>query len=72
MPKKASTEANGIIQATILKKCDRSNHKPQTNKACASGSCQHTCEPYEIEQCAHKWTVRYSVNSRQREGRSAR
>jgi integrase len=68
MSKKASAEANGIIQATILKKCDRAGHRPQTNKACAADTCQHTCEPGQVEQCPHKWTVRYSVNSRQREG----
>jgi integrase len=65
--KKSATDANGIIQATILKKCDRAGHRPETNKACAAGTCQHTCEPAQAEQCPHKWTVRYSVNSRQRE-----
>ena len=35
--------------------------------ACADGTCQHTCDPVQAAQCAHKWTVRYSVNSRQRE-----
>jgi hypothetical protein len=61
------TAASGIIQATILKKCDRTNHRPETRKECAAGSCQHTCEPGQMEHCRHKWTVRYSVNSRQRE-----
>jgi hypothetical protein len=27
---------------TIFKKCDRSNHKPETNKNCAVGTCQPT------------------------------
>jgi integrase len=65
--KKASAEANGILQATILKNCDRTGHRPETNKKCAAGTCQHTCEPGQVEHCPHKWTVRYSVNSRQRE-----
>jgi hypothetical protein len=30
-------------------------------------TCQHTCEARQVADCAHKWTVRYSVNSRQRE-----
>jgi integrase len=50
-----------------LKKCDRAGHRPQTSKACAAGTCQHTCEPGQVADCRHKWTVRYSVNSRQRE-----
>jgi hypothetical protein len=28
---------------TIFKKCDRSNHKPDSDKRCASATCQHTC-----------------------------
>jgi integrase len=67
VPKKSPADANGIIQATIVKKCDRTFHRPESNKACAAGSCQHTCDPEQAAQCAHKWTVRYSVNSRQRE-----
>ena len=50
------------------------NHRPEASKACAardrgdsSGACQHTCEPAETEACRHKWTVRYSAYSRQRE-----
>jgi integrase len=49
----------------IFKKCDRSSHRPGTNKACASDSCQHTCS--DIERCAHAWTLRYWVNGKQRE-----
>jgi hypothetical protein len=64
---KASTAANGLIQARILKKCDRTLHRPESNKTCAGGTCQHTCEPAQVEACGHKWTVRYSVDSRQRE-----
>src|ERR1700727_752169 len=55
------------VEATIFKKCDRTYHRPETNKRCVSGACQHTCEPAEAGKCGHKWTVRYSVNSRQRE-----
>ncbi len=58
---------NTLVQATIIKKCDRTWHKPGSNKGCAAGSCQHTCEPRQVADCPHKWTVRYSVNSRQRE-----
>jgi integrase len=58
---------NSLVQATIFKKCDRTNHKPGSNKLCAGGTCQHTCEARQVPDCPHKWTVRYSVNSRQRE-----
>ena len=58
---------NTLVQATILKKCDRTWHKPGSNRGCAAGTCQHTCEAWQIPDCPHKWTVRYSVNSRQRE-----
>jgi hypothetical protein len=71
MPRKATQgRDNGkqaAIEAVILKKCDRSGHRPATNKGCAAGTCQHTCEPAQVERCPHKWTVRYSVDSRQRE-----
>jgi len=67
MPHRASTVQNTLVQATIFKKCDRTNHKPDSNKLCAAGTCQHTCEARQIPDCPHKWTVRYSVNSRQRE-----
>jgi Phage integrase family len=67
MPRKAATIKNTLVQATIFKKCDRSQHKPDSNKGCAAGTCQHTCETDRVPECAHKWTVRYSVNSRQRE-----
>ncbi len=67
MPRKAATVQNTLVQATIFKKCDRSGHKPESNKGCAAGTCQHTCESRQVTDCAHKWTVRYSVNSRQRE-----
>jgi hypothetical protein len=67
MAKATATAPNSLIQAVIIKKCDRANHRPDSNKACANGTCQHTCEPAQVEACSHKWTVRYSVNSRQRE-----
>lgn len=49
----------------ILKKCDRAYHKPGSNRACAAGTCQHTCD--RPERCRHAWTLRYWVNSHQRE-----
>ena len=67
MPRKAVAAQNSLVQATVFKKCDRSHHKPDSNKGCAAGSCQHTCEAWQVSDCPHKWTVRYSVNSRQRE-----
>jgi hypothetical protein len=67
MPHRTSTAPNTLVQATIFKKCDRTYHKPDTNKGCAAGACQHTCETRQVAACGHKWTVRYSVNSRQRE-----
>jgi hypothetical protein len=56
-----------MVEATIFKKCDRTCHRPETNKRCVTGACQHTCDAIQAERCGHKWTVRYSVNSRQRE-----
>lgn len=41
----------------VFKKCDRANHKAESNKACAAGTCQHTCS--DVERCAHAWTLRY-------------
>jgi integrase len=49
----------------VFKKCDRANHKTDTNKACASGACQHTCS--DPERCSHAWTLRYWADGRQRE-----
>jgi integrase len=49
----------------VFKKCDRTNHKPQSNKACAAGTCQHTCA--DVERCAHAWTLRYWADGKQRE-----
>ena len=48
---------------TIFKKCDRSNHRPDSNKGCASSTCQHTCDTPERGQ--HAWTLRYWVNGKQ-------
>jgi hypothetical protein len=67
VPRKSSSEVNASVQAVIVKKCDRTFHRPESNKGCANGTCQHTCEAAQVEHCPHKWTVRYSVNSRQRE-----
>ncbi|HXT91918.1 MAG TPA: hypothetical protein VN714_22010 [Trebonia sp.] len=50
---------------TILKKCDRSGHRPEANKKCAAGTCQHTCA--NLEKRPHAWTLRYWVNVRQLE-----
>jgi hypothetical protein len=47
----------------IFKKCDPSNHKPETNKDCAIGTCQHACE--RPEPCPHAWTLRYRINGKQ-------
>jgi integrase len=49
----------------IFKKCDRQFHKPDTNRSCAAGTCQHTCE--RPQRCPHAWTLRYSANGKQRE-----
>ncbi len=48
---------------TIFKKCDRSNHKPDSNQRCATSVCQHTCD--NPDRCAHAWTLRYWVNGKQ-------
>jgi hypothetical protein len=48
---------------TIFKKCDTSNHRPETVKRCASAECQHTCDT--PEKCSHAWTLRYSANGKQ-------
>jgi hypothetical protein len=49
----------------VFKKCDRVGHKPDSNKACAAGTCQHTCST--IERCPHAWTLRYWADGRQQE-----
>ncbi len=67
MARRAGTDNNGKLQATVLKKCDRAYHRPETNRQCADGTCQHTCEPSEIDRCRHAWTVRYTVNGVQRD-----
>ncbi len=58
---------SGKLQATVFKKCSREFHRPETNKQCACGTCQHTCEPSGTERCRHAWTVRYNVNGVQRD-----
>jgi integrase len=49
----------------VFKKCDMVGHKPDSNKACAAGTCQHTCT--DIERCSHAWTLRYWADGKQRE-----
>jgi hypothetical protein len=49
----------------VFKKCDMAGHKPDSNKACGSGTCQHTCA--DPDKCAHAWTLRYWADGRQRE-----
>jgi integrase len=51
----------------IFKKCDISNHRPETVKQCVSGTCQHTCPADDVEKCKHAWTLRYWVNGKQLE-----
>ena len=43
------------------------NHRPETVRLCAAGTCQHTCKPDTIEKCKHAWTLRYWVNGKQAE-----
>jgi hypothetical protein len=47
----------GYRTGTLVKKCDRSNHKPDSNKRCASATCQHTWG--NPEHCPHARAVRY-------------
>ena len=49
----------------VFKKCDRAGHKPDSNKACAADTCQHTCT--DVERCPHAWTLRYWADGKQRE-----
>ena len=49
----------------IFKKCDLTLHKPDTNRACRAGTCQHTCKT--PDKCGHAWTLRYWAAGRQRE-----
>jgi integrase len=51
----------------IFKKCDLANHRPETVKQCASGTCQHTCPADAVDKCKHAWTLRYWVNGKQLE-----
>ncbi|HEY0935722.1 MAG TPA: hypothetical protein VGD91_18505, partial [Trebonia sp.] len=52
---------------TVFKKCDLSNHKPDSNKKCGDGTCQHSCRPSAVEKCPHAWTLRYWVDGKQLE-----
>jgi hypothetical protein len=56
MPHSARTGQvhNTLVQATVLKKCDRRFHKPGSNRGCSAGTCQHTCEPAQVPVCPHK------------------
>jgi integrase len=65
--KAVSVAQNTLVQGIVKKKCDRTYHKPGSNKGCAGGTCQHTCDAAQVPECAHKWTVVYSASSRQRE-----
>jgi hypothetical protein len=51
----------------IFKKCDMSNHRPETVKQCVSGTCKHTCPAGAVEKCKHARTLRYWVNGKQLE-----
>jgi hypothetical protein len=61
MPRKSSSAPNALVQATVFKKCDRSYHRPDSNKGCAAGTCQHTGERAQVSDRPHQWTARYSV-----------
>jgi integrase len=59
--------ATAKIEGTVFKKCDRVFHRPQSNRGCAAGTCQHTCDSGQTGQCPHAWTLRYMSEGRQRE-----
>lgn len=67
MAVKSANGKSGKLQGTIFKKCDRSAHRPESNRRCADGTCQHTCEPSAVERCPHAWTLRYTVSGKQAE-----
>ena len=48
----------------IFKKCDLSNHRPETVKQCVSGTSKHTCPAGDVEKCEHAWTLRYRVDGK--------
>ncbi len=48
---------------TVFKKCDRSNHRLESNKNCAAGTYQHACD--RPDRRPHAWTLRYWVSSKQ-------
>jgi hypothetical protein len=50
-------------EGTIFKKCDMAAHRPQSNRACQAGTCQHTCA--RPDRCSHAWTLRYMSDGRQ-------
>jgi hypothetical protein len=47
---------------TLSKKCGRSNHRPDSNKGCASSTCQHTCD--NPERCDDARALRSEGNSK--------
>jgi integrase len=55
------------IEGTIFKKCDRAFHRPDSNRNCKAGTCQHTCQSDATGQCTHAWTLRYMSEGKQRE-----
>jgi hypothetical protein len=63
----ADPTVTATVEGTIFKKCSREWHRPDSRKACADGSCKHTCDPTEVETCRHKWTFRYSIDGQQSE-----
>ena len=67
MASRTGTGNSGKLQGTIFKKCDRAAHRPDSNKWCAAGTCQHTCDASQVDRCPHAWTLRYSVNGQQTE-----
>ncbi len=52
-------------EGTIFKKCDMKAHRPESNRACRAGTCQHTCA--RPDRCSHAWTLRYLSDGKQRE-----
>lgn len=57
MSQKAVKGQNTLVQATIVKKCDRTNHKPETNKACAAGT-----SPFTGLRSYRWWKVRVIID----------
>lgn len=47
---------------TVLEKCDRSNHKPETNKNCAVGICQRSLAEGERVPSTNELAAYYRIN----------